>query len=57
MTPKEKANEIWDKFYDLEINNPVPSALICVDEILLNDYGSRKQMSFWNEVKQEIIKL
>ena len=33
------------------------SALICVDEIINNDYGSRSDMIFWQEVKQEINKL
>ena len=65
MTAKEKANELFDKFYlqtEYYINCGCEflakeSALICVDEILENNYGAKFQMIFWQEVKQEINKL
>ncbi len=67
MTPKEKAKELFDRFYSIEPVQPIyigmdkgqskQSALICVDEILENNYGAKFQMIFWQEVKQEINKL
>jgi len=64
MTPKEKANELWDKMlggYEgneltIEIDKLIAKqdALICVDEIINNNYGSRLDMIFWREVKEEI---
>jgi len=72
MTPKEKAKELFDKFfksthpyYDLE--NAKKCALIAVDEVqqLIKDLSSCKnrfiyiidEMNYWQEVKQEIEKL
>ena len=66
MTPKEKANELFDKFYlqtEYYINCGCEflakeNALICVDEILeveSNYYPN--EIDYWTEVKQEINKL
>ena len=66
MTPKEKAKELYDKFYMAIPNNEmgldneasIQCALIAVDEILsviwinLDD-----EVDYWAEVKQEIEKL
>ena len=58
MTAKEKAKEIAMKFDKYgQTDNAVKCALICVDEILENNYGAKFQMIFWQEVKQEINKL
>lgn len=61
MTPKEKAKELFDKFY-----MAIPSdemglcdeasrlcALIAVDEVL-SVCWYKKDMEYWDEVKQEI---
>ena len=63
-TPKEKAEELVNKFTDLEdgemyIGKAKQCALIAVDEILkigsvIVDYNTR---DYWQEVKQEIGKL
>ena len=65
MTPKEKAQELFDKMvFQIEWNAPPSSVngvakqctLIAVDEIIESDtqfyYGN-----YWQEVKQEIEKL
>lgn len=69
MTPKEKAIELVDKFkyisYDLDdIENHKEGALITVEEIILANPHSNpfntdtySTMSYWQEVKQEIINL
>ena len=70
MTPKEKANELFDKFYlqtEYYINCGCEflakeNALICVDEILESHYKvlvgvMPKAYYYWTEVKQEINKL
>ena len=70
MTPKEKAKELFDKFYGIEPVEPIyigmdkgqakQSALICVDEMLGNyeeKYKYCKSKQFLEEVKQEIDKL
>ena len=70
MTPKEKANELGNKFYQgsvfdyskqrhlEEIRRAKERALVCVDEII---GGSRlfyiEDYEYWEEVKQEIKKL
>ena len=58
MTPKEKAQELVDKFEQLvngKDENTKQCALICVDEIL---NGSRlfyiEDYDYWKQVKQEI---
>jgi Pyruvate/2-oxoacid:ferredoxin oxidoreductase delta subunit len=64
MTPKEKANELMLKSYDLDEHNKTTQirckqiALLCLDEIIENEkkyYGNR-EMLYWEEVKQEIEK-
>ena len=63
MTAKEKANELFDKFYlqtEYYINCGCEflakeNALICVDEILEECLDIKE--SYWHEVKQEINKL
>jgi hypothetical protein len=68
MTPKEKAQELDSRFYELVADTPDPDwrakqgALIAIDEILsmgiMSDSGDwRMAKSYWVEVKQEIEKL
>ena len=60
MTPKEKANELTCKYFnliflDLDYDQAQQCALIAVEEILkTNPYKAR---NYWQEVKQEIEKL
>jgi hypothetical protein len=63
MTPKEKAEELADKFlghaYDgisSAEENCIECALIAVDEILKNDtiFLYVHHLDFWKEVKHEI---
>ena len=64
MTPKEKAQELYNKFYNTSSHqhhvesrkdNAKQCALIAVDEILkTNPYKAR---NYWHEVKTEIEKL
>ena len=67
MTPKEKAQELFDKFNKPDtthypyVHNAQQCALIAVDEIIdsepqyewSNDYWKNPN-DFWQEVKQEI---
>ena len=63
MTPKEKAEELVERLYGCaEINEYTAKrcALIAVDEILnlasfYND--TQGEVTYWNEVKQEIEKI
>lgn len=65
MTPKEKAKELVDKYYnfgDQEFDYSKEFALIAVDEIILQCWDYReidleKSCDYWEEVKQEIEKL
>lgn len=64
MTPKEKAIDLMDKYLDLDfhiyLENVKQCALIAVDEILNNDnnfFNTYSQNDYWQEVKQEILKL
>jgi hypothetical protein len=70
MTPKEKAEELVDKFYPRatsyasdrknQIENAKECALIAVDEILNVLWHTHKNEEVWRyylEVKQEIEKL
>jgi hypothetical protein len=72
MAPKEKAKELFDKFYLIpELNGSCiltkhtakQCALIVVDEILnefpkgFNGNFEMKRKLYWQEVKQEINKL
>jgi len=63
MTPKEKAEELINKFYGLPTGNTnrcvdwltaTESALICVDEVMsaLKGYD----FYYWQEVKKELNK-
>jgi hypothetical protein len=72
MTPREKAIDLYNKFYDLatvvieiRVKKYVTKqcALIAVDEII-SEFGTYykvniddKYVSYWQEVKQEIEKL
>ena len=68
MTAKEKAKELFDRFYEIEPVEPIyfgvnigqakQCALICVDEIIeaeSNYYPN--EINYWQEVKEEISKL
>lgn len=67
MTPKEKANELVDKYWLVESDNHSASyidrsmgkkcALIAVDEILKLQLIDGYDHEYWQEVKQEIKKL
>ena len=67
MTPKEKANELRDKYmnvrWDIGLDDAKQCALIAVDEILeviiFNKYDDKYwcEEEYWEEVKQEIEKL
>jgi hypothetical protein len=61
MTPKEKAIELVNKYlqiYDGRVTEAKRCALIAVDEILnLCWNGNLKAKEYWEEVKQEILKL
>ena len=67
MTPKEKAQELVDKFQKklfyyvtddmLDILEAKGCALIAVDEILDMLIGSTATIDYWLEVKEEINKL
>jgi hypothetical protein len=60
MTPKEKCNELFEKYYECNFytfgfyckSTAKKCALICVDEIL-----SWNPILFWETVKTEIEKL
>jgi len=65
MTPQEKAEELFNNFFDLYPNQDAhwiakKGALKCVEEIL-NDENhfmqTHLQYEYWDEVKQEIEKL
>ena len=71
MTPKEKAKELFDKYYDYTADMEYPNecakqcALIAVDEIIevSKDIADEEVLSaiiiywFWLKVKEEIEKL
>jgi len=70
MTPKEKAQELFDRFNQPDrtnypyVHNAQQCALIAVDEILdlkhivtLRRNMHEMELDFWDEVKQEIEKL
>jgi len=54
MTSKEKAQELFDKYFEVTNNyyEAKQCAVIAVDEILYNCYEVMKP--FWEEVKKEI---
>jgi hypothetical protein len=70
MTPKEKAEELVDRYfkllnyefgdlvYSLRDNQPHKCALIAVDEIInIWEYSDTQEKWWWQQVKQEIEKL
>jgi len=64
MTPKEKAEQLFNRFYfDTllnELEDAKDCALIAVDEILfivLKYNDTQPEVTYWKEVKQEIEKL
>jgi hypothetical protein len=65
MTPKEKAEELVDKFSFScrECDNSKQCALIAVDEILdddcfdMGEEAFDKRINFWQQVKKEIEEL
>ncbi len=62
MTPKEKAEELVDKYYwtfgDGYLGSQhIQCALITVDEILKEESIGSLLIDWWKEVKQEIEKL
>ena len=61
MTPKEKAQELINKFYFdtslTDIEEVKKCALIAVDEILNVIEVPSTEYKYWQEVKQEIEKL
>jgi hypothetical protein len=65
MTPKEKAKELFDKYFEATNNyyQAKQCALIAVDEILgdIDDSilhpQNKEAIDYWQEVKQEIEKL
>jgi hypothetical protein len=61
MTPKEKAEELYLKYYGipLYIKTVKQCCYILIDEILQADefMMTERQENFWEQVKQEIEKL
>tara|TARA_B110000305_G_C18823132_1_gene352322 strand:+ start:42 stop:254 length:213 start_codon:yes stop_codon:yes gene_type:complete len=70
MTAKDKAKELVDRFWELDMlddngdlywigkENAKQCALICVDEILSQfNWKPSAGLSYWEEVKEEINKL
>lgn len=64
MTPKEKAQQLRDKFYFettiTELEEAKECALIVVNEILNNDGFTQFDIyltEYWQEVKKELIEL
>jgi hypothetical protein len=62
MTPKEKANELVEKFASMNNDShtneyEIKSSLIVVDEILNMLIGDNVTVEYWNEVRQEIEKI
>ena len=70
MTPKEKAQQMFDNYFQL-VNYPTPNwksvtkrcAIIAVDEIVESDWfiptlrDKHEWTSYWKEVKTEIEKI
>jgi hypothetical protein len=58
MTPKEKAQELFDKYFEVTNNyyQAKQCALIAVDEILdtIKWCIGDSQVEYWQEVKKEI---
>ena len=58
MSPKDKAQELYNKFYNvpLYIKNVKQCCYIAIDEIL-GSMGVDRGYAFWVEVKDEIGKI
>ena len=62
MTPKEKAKELYDKFYmaipsdEMGLSDEAAKqcALIAVDEVMQKTLWDKAEQTYWKEVKQEI---
>jgi hypothetical protein len=56
MTPKEKAQELFDKYFEVTNNyyQAKQCALIAVDEILSVIHPTPYNVYYWQEVKKEI---
>lgn len=63
MTPKEKANELYNKFCNMmsHCDDAQECALIAVDEIIealnCNQWQNQTMIDWYNKVKEEIEKL
>ena len=68
MTPKEKAKQLTEKMingfqFNIDEYTAIQCALIAVDEILdvdcksMNEEDFDEHIEYWEEVKQEILKL
>jgi hypothetical protein len=69
MTPKEKANQLVDKMYNVDFHDDareiamryphaIKCALVAVEELLsLCWNGNKTAMEYWQQVKNEIEKL
>jgi len=62
MTPKEKANELVDKFYPLldgssSVYTSKQCALIAVDEMIDNAPLLSEIKNYWREVREEVISI
>lgn len=59
MTPKEKANELVDKFYPLldGVYTSKQCALIAVDEMIDNAPLLSEKKNYWREVREEVINI
>ena len=69
MTPKEKAKELYNKFYNTSShphhvesrkNNAKQCVLIAVDEIMnviIGSYDYELEKIYWQDVKNEILAL
>lgn len=59
--PKQKAIELYHKFYDIQIKpNPLTAikcALILCDEIIKNGFNPNLPYNYFEEVKEELEKL
>ena len=62
MTPKQKAKELFEKFYyanqpsTFELNQAKQCALIAIDEIIASK-PIINSLKYWEKVKQELEKL
>jgi hypothetical protein len=62
MTPKEKAQQLFDKYFEVTNNyyKAKECALIAVDEIMnviIGSYDYELEKIYWQDVKNEIEKL